>query len=361
MEKLLSRGYATLHHLSELYQAILSDTNEAVANFVKENIALEKKDNVLYFPSIGQFSQEYQLNLVSSIVDFKNINLVKDLNRHFLSMNKLLPDAGIYIGCVETYKNHESNIHLKYGKILSRFVLIIDFIINRVIPKLELTSKLYNTFFSARYKELSLSETLGRLVYVGFEIIGFIENENKTYFAVIKTKETEHTSHPSYGAIFRMRRVGKQGKMIGVYKIRTMHPYSEYLQNYVIHLNGYNEFGKVKNDFRTAEWSGILRKLFIDELPQLINVIKGEMNLVGVRPLSKVSFDMMPEDLKKDRILFKPGCIPPCIALRAKGLENVLNAERIFLREMKIAPVKTSLKFFFKSIFNIVTLRVSSN
>ena len=48
-------------------------------------------------------------------------------------------------------------------------------------------------------------------------------------------------------------------------------------------MNGYNEVGKPNYDFRITTWSSIFRKLHIDELPQLLNVLKGDLNIVGMQ------------------------------------------------------------------------------
>ena len=53
-----------------------------------------------------------------------------------------------------------------------------------------------------------------------------------------------------------------------------MHPYSEYLHDYMIKNFGYSDKGKIKNDFRLTEWSGFIRKYWIDEIPQLINFLE---------------------------------------------------------------------------------------
>ncbi len=60
--------------------------------------------------------------------------------------------------------------------------------------------------------------------------------------------------NPSYGPMFAMNRLGKNGKIFKVYKLRTMHPYSEYLQDYVLKVNGYSETGKPAEDFRIPKW-----------------------------------------------------------------------------------------------------------
>ena len=57
-----------------------------------------------------------------------------------------------------------------------------------------------------------------------------------------------------------MPRIGKNGNIINVYKLRTMHPYSEYIQDHILQKYGYNDSGKPANDFRLSTWGKFLRK-----------------------------------------------------------------------------------------------------
>jgi lipopolysaccharide/colanic/teichoic acid biosynthesis glycosyltransferase len=139
-----------------------------------------------------------------------------------------------------------------------------------------------------------------------------------------------------------------------------MHPYSEYLQDYVVKMNGYNETGKPNKDFRLTGWGKIIRKFHLDEIPQLINVLKGELNIVGVRPLSKFGFESLPLDLQRERIKYKAGCIPPNVALGLTGFEGVIRAERIYLREMKKNRFLTNFKYFWMALFNIIRRKNTS-
>ena len=361
VEKTLYSNIISPPYSKELFNAISHDTGEDVASFISENIALEQDKSILYYPTKGIFKQNVDYTNIRSILDLRRVNYARDINTHFISINKLLPDGGIYVGCFESYINRKIKIINRLGKFFVGIIWTLDFIFNRIIPKVEITKWLYKLLTHNRYSVISLAETLGRTVYCGFEIIDYKIFNNLTYFSVIKTSEPRNDKDPSFGPLFKMRRVGKGGNIIGVYKLRTMHPYSEYLQNYIIKLNGYNEYGKVKNDFRITGWSKIVRKLYLDEVPQLINVIKGEMNLVGVRPLSLVSYNLLPEELKRERIKYKPGCIPPYIALKKKGLDGVLESERIYLREMEISAIRTNFKYFFLAIFNLLTFSISSN
>ena len=63
--------------------------------------------------------------------------------------------------------------------------------------------------------------------------------------------------------------------------------------------------GKIKDDFRVASWGNILRKYWLDEMPMLINLLKGDLKLVGFSPLSRSMFNLYPPDLQKLRISTK--------------------------------------------------------
>lgn len=340
-----------------LSKVLRYEVEPQVLNFITGNVSLNDFNTILYTSKQKCYVEDLYCNEIRTIVDLQKINLRSNINDFFRSINHLLPDAGMYIGCVESYDNRKIRLTNKWGKFFTKVTAPADFLYNRVFTKLSFLRR----YFDNKQKVISLAETLGRLVYCGFEIIEYKEINNLHYFSVIKTREPYKNQKVNRGIFFKMNRIGKNGKIIGVYKLRTMHAYSEFLQSFVIRYNGYNEIGKPANDFRVTRWSNWTRKLYLDEIPQLLNVLKGDMNLVGVRPLGKVSFDLLPEDLKQERIKYKPGCVPPYVALRTKGLDGVLKAERIYLEEMKKGPLKTNIKYFFKAMFNLATLRISSN
>ena len=87
--------------------------------------------------------------------------------------------------------------------------------------------------------------------------------------------------------IFKQMRTGKGGHRFAMYKFRTMVTNAEELKQKYAHLNEltWPDF-KITNDPRVTRIGRILRKTSLDELPQFINVIKGEMSLVGPRPTS---------------------------------------------------------------------------
>lgn len=80
--------------------------------------------------------------------------------------------------------------------------------------------------------------------------------------------------------------MAKNGEPFDVYKMRTMHPYSEFLQTYIYERNNLKDGGKFYKDFRVTTMGRIMRRFWIDELPTIYNLMNGDMKLVGVRPLS---------------------------------------------------------------------------
>jgi lipopolysaccharide/colanic/teichoic acid biosynthesis glycosyltransferase len=92
---------------------------------------------------------------------------------------------------------------------------------------------------------------------------------------------------PNGPTIFSQDRTGKHGKRFKMYKFRSMVPNAEELKKELDHLNElkWPDF-KIKNDPRVTRLGNFLRNTSLDELPQLLNVLKGDMSLVGPRPTS---------------------------------------------------------------------------
>ena len=107
--------------------------------------------------------------------------------------------------------------------------------------------------------------------------------------------------------IFSQQRGGRGAKPFRVYKFRTMVQDAEARKQEVLHLNErQGPVFKIKNDPRITTMGRILRKLSLDELPQLFNVLKGDMSLVGPRPLP-VQEDEELQPWQRMRLTVKPG------------------------------------------------------
>jgi lipopolysaccharide/colanic/teichoic acid biosynthesis glycosyltransferase len=181
------------------------------------------------------------------------------------------------------------------------------------------------------------------------------------FFVVRKIKEPAFDYNPTYGPLISLKRYGKGGKIIKVYKMRTMHAYSEYLQDFVYKQNKLQEGGKFKNDFRITTVGRVMRKLWIDELPMLLNVLKGDLKIVGVRPLSSHYMNLYREDLRERRKNYKPGLVPPFYADMPKTLEEIMESEERYMDAYDKNPWRTDWKYFWKAFNNIVFKHARSN
>ena len=96
-----------------------------------------------------------------------------------------------------------------------------------------------------------------------------------------------HLTSPGAPVIFKQLRTGKGGHRFSMYKFRTMVPNAEELKGEYVHLNElqWPDF-KITNDPRVTPLGKFLRRTSLDELPQMLNIIVGEMSLVGPRPTS---------------------------------------------------------------------------
>ena len=296
----------------------------------------------------------------NAIVNFYRINDIRYINKYFENVNSHLCTQNLFCGCFESINSRKERNNLLKIPVLGLFAQILEFLLMRVWPKIKWVNKLYFFITNGKNRLLTEAEVLGRLVSCGFEIVDYKTINGLTYFIVKKVQQPTFDKHPSYGPLCKMQRVGKYGKIIGVYKFRTMHPYAEYLQDFILKRNGYSEIGKPACDFRLTTYGKFMRKYWLDELPQLINVLKGDMNLVGVRPLSKRFLAEYPEDLKLKRFKYKPGCVPPYVALLKQDVSQYLESERIYLDEKEKHPLKTDIKFFVKAVGNIITNKIKS-
>jgi lipopolysaccharide/colanic/teichoic acid biosynthesis glycosyltransferase len=335
---------------------IRKESSSEVLEFIKKNLDIRReKKNIVFSTLAKSYVEDVDFNNLKAIIDFKRVNKIRHINGLFRAVNHLLPEGGIYVGRLETYWERKLKIYGKYGRKFGRLLWTGDFILNRIIPRVRFLQSFYYRITKGEYHSMSRAEVLGRLVYCGFRLQDFTIVDGLSYFVAVKAGTPCPKQISSFYPVIRLQRVGQQGKMIGVYKFRTMHPYAEYLQDYVVRLYGYNHMGKPDHDFRLTRWGKWMRRFGIDELPQLINVLKGEMKLVGLRPLSQVRYREFPKDLQLQRIKYKPGCVPPYIALRMPDDQMNIEAERIYLRELTNHKHTTDFIYFFMAVFNLLT------
>ena len=333
---------------------------QKVLTFINRHIDLSNPAN-LVISTTTRFNILNQIELFQNIVNLKRVNDIRYINEFFEAVNSRLPDGRFFIGCVETKNLRKRRILNKYPKGLNYLFYTADFIIKRIFPKLQITRKIYFFLTRGQNRVLTKAEILGRLIACGFEIERLERIDGNLYFVARKVRQPLFPKAPSCGPLIKLERIGKNGKIIKVYKLRTMHPYSEFLQDYVYEINHLLENGKYKNDFRVCTVGSFLRKYWIDELPMLINLLKGDLKLVGVRPISQSYFNIYNEKLKQKRIRHKPGLIPPYYADLPKNIEEIMESELKYLEQYEKNPLKTDVRYFIKALKNIILKKARSS
>ena len=328
--------------------------NPKLSNFIKLYFDLSSKGNYLSSSSDQINLEKLTSGKFSSILNLKKVNDIRYINKFFETVNTILPNSGLYLGKLITYPYRRKAILKKYPPVLNKIIYFFDYIFSRLLPKIPISKKIYYFLTRGKGRVMSRAEMYGRLYSCGFEIIDEKSINQFLFFVAKKVREPYYDKNPTYAPLISLDRIGKNGKIFKVYKLRTMHPFSEYLQEYVYNRNKLQEGGKIKNDFRISPVGRILRKFWLDEIPMLINVFKGEMKLVGVRPLSKHFYSLYDTDLQQKRIKYKPGFIPPFYVDLPKTMTEIMESERKYLDLYDKSPIITDVKYFFMAFKNVL-------
>ena len=295
------------------------------------------------------------------IINLHRLNDIKNLNSFIEAVNEKLELNGYFFCCVETKDQRKTRLLNKYPPVLNYIYYTFDFIIKRVLPKIKFTRKLY--FFLTRGENavITRAEALGRLSRAGFII------KQESFIGNLLCIEARKKGDPvpmdgrMYGPLIALPRIGRDGKLIKVYKLRTMHPYSEFIQDYVYKLHDLQDGGKFRNDFRITSWGAVCRKIWLDELPMIINYARGDMKLVGIRPLSQHYFELYNKEVRERRVKYKPGLIPPFYADMPADLEQIQASELKYLDSYDKYPLLTDFRYFWKSWGNILFRKARSH
>lgn len=323
--------------------------------FKKAVLSVDNKFSIENLPELTDLNSGY-----SSIVNLKKANDISQLVQFFCAVNNKLETKGRFITCVETSTLRKERLYKKFPKGINSIYYVFDYLGKRVIPKLPLTRNIYQFLTANRNRVLTSVEVLGRLSYCGFKIIETKRIDKLLYITVEKIVDKVNLPSKNYGFLFKMERTGFKGETINVYKVRSMHAYAEYLQEYIYSQNQLSEIGKFKNDYRINVIGKLSRKLWLDELPMVYNLLKGDIKLVGVRPLSKHFLSLYKPNVKDRRSGFKPGLVPPYYADMPKSLDEVMESEMRYFDAHEKSPLRTDLAYFFKAANNILIKKARS-
>lgn len=298
----------------------------------------------------------------SSFVQLKKLNKIRGINKMLYLYNEKLADDGKVAILYVANSSKKRSIFKKYPKVINNIVYAFYFFFHRILPKILLTQRFYYDITLGAHRMLSKTEVLGRLVFCGFKIETQQKIGNYNLVIARRVKQSEPIKpRRNYGPFIKLQRRGKNGKLFNVYKLRTMHPYAEFLQSYMYETYNLQEGGKFNRDIRISTIGKLARKYWFDELPMVLNLIKGEMKIVGVRPLSAQYFSLYSKELQEERTKFKPGLLPPFYADLPKTLDEIQASEMKYLKLCeKNGVFKTDISYLFKILENIFIKKARS-
>lgn len=204
-----------------------------------------------------------------------------------------------------------------------------------------------DTYFiqlSKKYKKSTVYELLKRIIDILVSLTSLILLSPIFIFIIVLIKLDSRGP-----VIFSQKRVGKSGKIFKMYKFRSMIINAEDLLK---DLKSKNEMSgpmfKIRHDPRVTKVGKFIRKTSLDELPQLINVLKGDMSLVGPRP-------NLPKEVKEfdkwmlDKLVVRPGltCFWQVMGRNSIGFIDWMRLDIKYVEERNL---KLDIILIFKTI-----------
>ena len=284
------------------------------------------------------------------------LNKIRHLNTFLNKANEALIDDGYLLCHSRTSALKRAVIEKAYPGFPGRVLFVIHYLWHRVCAKIKATRWFYMWVTKGKNRTYSRVELLGRMYRAGFEVIDERFHEGEFYVLGRKFRAPIWDDDPTCGVLVKLNRVGYQGKMIGVYKFRTMYSYSEYLQPYMLEHEGLQKGGKFAHDYRVNFWGRRFRESWIDELPMFINILKGQMKLVGVRPHSRQYFNLYTPEMQELHVSVKPGLLPPFYydEKSPETLEDVQASEKRYIEAYHQHPFATDWRYFWGTVGNIL-------
>jgi len=247
-----------------------------------------------------------------------------------------------------------------------------NFLRYRAIPKLPVLEKVYfwscfrwlddviYTRTHSKRRVISRAEMWGRIYYQGFKVVDERRTNNGHIVVAQRVRAPERVRKPSFFLVVGLTKVGLNGELIQLHKIRTMYPFSEFIQAKVFEDNGLSATGKFKDDFRLTDYGKFLRKYWLDEIPQIYDWLRGDIKLVGMRATSPHFLSLYPKELYDLYVQVKPGLIPPIFDATTNGFDDIVRIELDYLRSYMKNPVRTDVRCFMRTFCDIVFRGVRS-
>jgi len=290
--KLFNQSRAALLFFGLFSETLMILNRELISKSAKNSI----KTIVL-----GKEKTAKEIENLFSLHDFFGIKIVEVLNKVPENLTELLKKEPVE-WIIITEKKHK-----KYINKLENLGITVSYYLKEVFGNIPCFVSLETSLpspiitfhaFPPHYAGLFIKYTLDRILSFMAILLLF-----PTF--VIITILIKLTSKGA--VIYRHPRVGLNGKIFSMFKFRTMLENADEIKKNLHHLNKMDKVVfKIKDDPRITRIGRLLRRFSLDELPQLFNVLKGDMSLVGPRPPLAEEVNQY-EDWQRKRLSIKPG------------------------------------------------------
>lgn len=268
-------------------------------------------------------------------------------------------------------ENTNLKLQARHSGTTYRAISLANFIWYRALPKIPWLDAFYfarlswldRLLFGAprrRNRMLSKAEMWGRLCFWGLDIVAESRGDDERFVLARRLAAPVQNRRPSYYPVVALEKVALDGGVIRMHKIRTMYPFSEFLQKRIFEDHGLTATGKFANDFRLTEIGKFLRRYWLDELPQIFDWLRGDVKLVGMRATSRHFLGLYPKELYDLYIQIKPGLVPPIFNESTGGFDKIVEIELTYLKHYIRNPVLTDIRYFFRTFADIVLRGVRS-
>lgn len=352
--------------------AIASDLDPAMRDFLSDAVPQEP-GGLSDARVVDDREHGFGRSPVDLLVGGRPLNAVRRLNLY-------LQEAAATVrmgGCIAVrYTPLEESVNALRERVPGPFfgpAYLLHFAWYRAIPKLpwldvlyfskpfSILDKLFYRPDRGRNRVLSRSEVWGRLAFYGFEVLREVPVGRECLVLARRLSPPVANRKPSYYAVVALEKVGLDGDVIRLYKVRSMFPFSEFLQKKIFETNGLSATGKFKNDFRLTEYGPLIRRSWLDELPGILNWLRGDVKLVGMRATSPHFLGLYPPSVYERYIRVKPGLVPPIFDEKTAGFQQIVEIEETYLRRYLDAPVRTDIAYFWYTFRDIFIRRVRSH
>jgi lipopolysaccharide/colanic/teichoic acid biosynthesis glycosyltransferase len=329
------------HLLDGVYKQYASDFREGTTNNSEDSILLSHRSDNLK-------------NELSLLIVEERLNDLSSLNNKLRLFHSSIKNGGLLVVNYHRIEDTDKRLKEKYPSLMYQLIYPFHWFFYRVCSKIQGLYHLQEKLSGGKNKVMSWVEVSGRLAYAGFDNEAELSIDGKQWIIARKVKTPSENPNPSYYLFIQLNRVTLSGNIIRINKLRSMYPYSEFLQKKIYEQNSLSNTGKFKDDPRITSQGRVFRKYWLDELPQFLDWLRGEIKLVGIRAMSQHFFSLYNEEYKSLYYQVKPGIISPIFDEETADFEEIQRIEYAYLKSYVLHPLKTDWKYFWITFSHII-------